>query len=331
MKDSLKMLCERFIAARDTVKTVFKMENSYIYPVSANVFISRGQEADAERLLACKRVINDQAGIFSNFRGTVRTPLACMLSLSDRPEEKMAQAMTFYDMLKQSFWGSEYLTLVAVLLTELTDGLDAEVRMERGKEIYRRMRKEHPFLTSSEDSVFAVLLAFSLKDNDALIEDMEASYRLLKERFSDSNCVQTASHVLALTDGAPQEKTDRMLQIYDSISAAGGKYGRHYELAVLAALSVLPADIGEMTADILDADAFLSEQKGYGFWGLDRRTRMMHAAMLTADLHAPESHMESAALASTLSIVAAQQMAMCAAICAASASSAAAASSAHSS
>ena len=59
----------------------------------------------------------------------------------------------------------------------------------------------------------AVLLAFSLKDNDALIEDMEACYQKLKEiRFSDGNSVQTASHVLALADSAqaPVRRGDRL-------------------------------------------------------------------------------------------------------------------------
>ena len=325
MKDSLKALCESFIVSRDTVKSAYKMESSCIYPLCANIFVSRDRTADENALLSCKRLIKDQTGVFSNFRGSVQAPLACFLSLTDRPEEKLSLALDFYDLLKQSFWASEYLSLAAVLLTEMTDRPTAEEKIVRGRTLYQRMKKEHPFLTSSEDSVFAVLLAFSEKDDDALIEDMEACYRLLKEQFSDSNCVQTVSHVLALAEGTPQEKTDRMLRLFDGIRAAGGKYGRHYELAPLAALALLPLEMEGTIQDILSVDEFLSRQKGYGFWGLDRRIRMMHAVMVVSDACMPNGQMEAAAMTSTLSLIAAQQMATCAVIC----SSSAAATSAH--
>ena len=44
-----------------------------------------------------------------------------------------------------------------------------------------RMKKEHPLLTSGEDSIFAVLMAFSDQSDDALLEDMETCYALLRD------------------------------------------------------------------------------------------------------------------------------------------------------
>ena len=323
MKDSLFALCDQFIANRDTVKAAFRMDNNYIFPVCANLFCARGRMAQAEALRRSRDVIRSQTGAFSHFRGNIKAPLACILSMSDSPEGTMARAVDNYTLLRNSFSGSEYLALAAFLLADLDR--DAAGRAARGREIYRRMKAEHPFLTSSEDSVFAVFMAFSQLSDDRLIEDMEAVYRLVKTRFKDSNCVQTVSHVLTLSPGAPEGKVQRLFALYDALENAGGKYGKHYQLATLAALSAADADIRTLTEDILDVDYFLENQKGYGFFGLDRRTRLMHAAMIVSDQYTLRESVDQAALAGTLSMIIAQQMACCAAACAASSASSAAA------
>ena len=81
---------------------------------------------------------------------------------------------------------------------------------------------------------------------------------------------------------------------------------------------------------MIAADDFLTEQKGYGFFGLGRKARLMHAGMLvTSDyLGAGGSAvMHTAAIGGTVSLIAAQQAAMCAAIAASSAAAAASSSS----
>lgn len=327
MKASLQSLCDRFIFNRDVVKSEFRMENSYLYPVCANLFCAAGVDADRQRLAHAKQLIKDQTGLFSNFRGNIRPAVSCMLALSERPEEKMDRVLQQYQSLKQHFWGSEYLALSAYLLADLADGKETVDHAARGRALYDRMKKEHPFLTAQEDSVFAVLMAFSDKTDDALVQDMEACYGLLKQRFHSSNAVQSASHVLALAAGEPKEKAARVADLYDAIVAAGGKYGREYQLATLAALTILPVDIAAAAADIMDVDEWLSHQKGYGIWGLDRRTRTMHAAMIVADDDAPSRTVDAAAFTGTIAMVAAQQSATCAAIIASSAAASAAASS----
>jgi hypothetical protein len=144
-----------------------------------------------------------------------------------------------------------------------------------------------------------------------------------------SNSIQTVSHVLAMAEGTPEEKTDRLIRLYDAIRDAGGKYGKYNELATLAALSLQTNDADETARDMLEADEFLSRQKGYGVFGLDRRTRMMHAAMIVSDMLSPNDQTQAAALTGTLSMIAAQEMAMVAIIAASSSASAAAASSSH--
>ena len=76
MKDSLRQICEDFIANRDVMKEAFKWDSSYLYPVCGNICCTRGQAADLERLKESKKIIDGHAGVFSNFRGNVRPALA---------------------------------------------------------------------------------------------------------------------------------------------------------------------------------------------------------------------------------------------------------------
>ena len=327
MTDTLEKLCADFIENRETVKSVYKLESSYIYPICANIFCAKGMVIQRERLEDCKRMVKDMTGVFSNFRGTIQAPVACMLASQSGAENRMERAVAYYKLLKERFFGSQYLALVAFLMADLVTEARAPEKVARGRTIYERMKQEHPLLTSSEDSVFAVLMAFSDHSDDELITDMEACYRMLKERFSNGNGVQSASHVLALTEGTPEEKTARMIALYDGIRASGGKYGKRYELSTLAALVGLDAPVETLVTEIMEMDGLLHEQRGYGgAFGLDRRARMMHAAMLVSDLYVPREQVDAAALTGTISIIAAQQAAMCAAI---AGSTAAASSSSH--
>ena len=324
MKETLQARCNRFIEARDLIKDTFKWESSYLPPVCANLFCAKDLLPEAEKLRACRDLINRNTGIFSSFRGNIRIPLACMLSMEADPEGKFQQALALYQALKQYFYSSDYLALAAFLLTDYDC---SDERLSRGKQIYRRMKEEHPFLTSSEDSIFAVLMAWSNQTDEAMIDDMEACYRILKERFRDSDCVQTMTHILAMEEGDAAVKCEKVFRLYDAIERNGGKYGKHHELATLAALAMLKADPEELARDMMEADHFLEAQKGYGFWGIDRKMRLMHAAMIVSDEYVPHDAIDRAALTGTISQIIAQQMAMCAVMASTAAASAAASSS----
>ena len=325
MRDMLARFAESFIENREIVRSAFRMESDFLYPVCANVFCARGATADRERLLEAKRLVKESTGVFSNFRGALLAPAACMLSLEEDGAARMRFAVECYDALRRRFMGSAYLALAAFLLSGMvSDAGEAREKADAARGVYDLMRGEHPFLTGREDSVFAVLLAMPQRDGAALVRDMEASYTLLGERFGGRNARQSASHVLAMAPGGSRDKAARMIRLYDALANAGRKFGRDYELAVLAAASILEADEDALAQDILDADAYLAGQKGYGgLLGTDKRRRLMHAAMIASDCYAPRDAMDPAAMASAISMIAAQQAAMCAVIASSASSSAA--------
>lgn len=117
------------------------------------------------------------------------------------------------------------------------------------------------------------------------------------------------------------------LRMINGLKNKGYKYGTDYELATLGVLALLPADQGAVMEDIIEIDDFLSRQKGYGFFGIGRKQRMMNAGLIvTSDYIGQSDTMHTSAIGGTISLIAAQQAAMCAAIAASSAAASSASS-----
>lgn len=317
MKAALQARCEQFIMNRDTIKNVFRLNNLFLYPACANLFCSRGKVAEAEKLVYCRQLIQQKTGVFSSFRGQVQMAVACLLSMEENPEEKLEKALHCHALLKKEFMASVYLPMVAMMLTDVED---AEEKVQRGKALYKRIRAEHPFLTSGEDQVFAVLMTLSGKNDDQLMADMESCYTLLKDRgFGGNNYTQSVSHILALTEGMPEMKVTRFADLWEELIRIGLKYGKYYQLSTLAALSQLEGDTRMMAADMMEAYEYLAGQKGYGFFGMDKKGRLMHAAMIVSNLYGENWSKEAVSVSGTLSMIVAQQMAALAAITASTA------------
>lgn len=78
--------------------------------------------------------------------------------------------------------------------------------------------------------------------------------------------------------------------------------------------------------DIIAADDYLAGQKGYGLFGVGRKQRLMHAAMIVSSAYKADDGkqaMSTAAIGGTISMIVAQEAAMCAAIAASAAASSA--------
>lgn len=325
MREELYRLCSRFIENRDTVKNTFGWENAYMYPVSAAIFTDKRIAADANKLYQCRDILKEHTGILSNFRSTAKLAIISMMATDTDPENRLMKAKEVYSRLKDYFFSSDYLTLASMVIADLVDVEQYTKVAARTRKIYDLMKEEHPFLTSGEDSVFAALLGLSSLSEVQIVRETEQCYQLLKQEFFSRNAVQSLSHVLALCDGIAEAKCNRTIQLYQQLKGRGYKYGTDYELATLGVLAMLPADLGQVVQDIMDADDFLSTRKGYGIFGIGRKQRLMHAGMLVASSYIEPSQsyaMNYATVSGTISLIVAQQTAMCAAIAASSAAAA---------
>lgn len=328
MRSSLAGLCSLFIENRDVVKSTFTWESNYMYPVCASIITDKGMQADEGRLIRCKELLNEQTGVFSNFRSTAKLAMIAMMSVDSNPNEKLKNALLVYDNLKEHFWTSQYLPVASMFIADMVEPDLYREKAVQTRRIYELMKNVHPFLTSGEDSIYAAMLALSEQSEEDIVAEAENCYRLLKPEFFSGNAVQSLSLVLTLCEGSAEEKCNAVMELFRKLKARGYKYGTEYELSTLGVLAMLPAERETIIQDIIETDGFLADQRGYGFFGIGRKQRLMHAGMIVTSDYLKDNHtMQSTATHSAIALIAAQQAAMCAAIAASGAAAAASSSS----
>lgn len=322
MRDSLRNICERFIKDRDTVQEAFMWNSSgYLVPVCAVMLTEAKEPVSLAKLEECKKLLKTSVGTFSNFKGNAFPAVVTELALAEDPQERLGKALKMHDVLKQYFYGSAYLPLAAMVLSGMVpEERYAEVAA-RADGIYKKMKAEHPFLTSGDDCVYAGLMATSELSDDHLIREAESCYKLLKEEFAATNPCQALSHVLALCEGSAGSKCRAVFDLYYGLKEQKYKYGNNYELPTLGVLALLPQGKTAIMADMIEIDTYLSMQKGYGFFGLGKRQRLMHAGMILVNellqnenIEQKELFMNTVTNSTLAMVIAAQQAAMCAAI-----------------
>ena len=327
MRTELLERCRLFIENRDIIKAEFSWESAYIYPLCASLFASTNRRADAAAIRDSLNLLKQSTGFFSSFRGISKMATVVSLSLSANPEEKMDRMLSVYQDLKEHFFGSEYLVVAASAIVDMAPPSSHQSIVNRTRAIYVRMKAAHPFLTSGEDSAFAALLALSELDDVHIEEEMERCYKILKPNFFSGNAVQSLSQVLALGDTPTKIKCRRAIDLFEHLKARGYKYGTSYELSTLGTLALLDTDIETLACDIMEVDDFLKNEKGFGAFGVGAKQRLMYAAMLTTCEYVPDVRdMQTAALGGIVSLVIAQQAALCASAAACAAASASASS-----
>ncbi|MBN7772303.1 DUF4003 family protein [Clostridium aminobutyricum] len=323
MRNTLSTLCENFIENRETIKATFRWESTELYSICAALFTDKRQKADANKMIYCRDIFKSQVGLFSNFRGTIKLVMICMMAIDSKPEQKLKRTLDAYSVLKGHFFSSEYLPLTSMIISDLVSSDRYNNIAERTRHIYKLMKDAHPFLTSSEDSVFAALLAISDLTDEQIVMETKCCYDFLKPEFFSRDAVQSLSHVLALGEGKAEDKCRKTIALFNSLKEKGYRYGKNEELATLGVLAMLPADSDSVINDVIEVDNYLSAQKGYGLFGIDKKQRLMHAGMLVASDYIDNPNnltMGSAAIGATISLIVAQQAAMCAVIAASSVS-----------
>ncbi len=326
MRDEVRRRCESMIANRDAIQKVFRWGHGLLCVTEACMFTMKGKTVDEERLMMCRDLIKDKTGVFSGFRGNAQNVIATTLALGHNPEETLENGLTVYKMLKKRMWDSAYLPMAAMSIARLAPTERYEEIVEKTKEIYDVIKKEHPFLTSAEDVSFCALLALSEKSTEELVTEAERCYRYLAEhtRFP-KNSVQSLSHVLALCDGVPEEKCEKTIELYDTLKAYGLKYGDVYELPMLGILAVNSKDFEYLAEELQEVSTWLSKQKGFGFWGsITVKQRLMFGGMLLQDTEEEGVLSESTLVQSAVATIVAQEAAMMAVMASTTAASMAA-------
>ncbi|MDO4458635.1 MAG: DUF4003 family protein [Clostridia bacterium] len=280
MELSLQSRCEKFTENRNILKESFRWDSQEMYLLVSTLYTLAGKTADAEKLRDCEKLIKEETGTFSGYRGHIRHPLAARMAMSADPKAYLDGVKILCDMLSGNRSGaSVYKIISAMVLMDHTGCMTAEDEVEDTLDIFGRMKKEHPLLTKDEDMPFAALLAASKADIDCIGLETEECYEILRHRISNNNAVQSLSHVLALSGNDCEEKCDKLMKLSEELRIRNKDYGRDHELAVLGALTITELSAEEAAERIKNADDYIKSATE----NISEEHRMMYAAMLVLE------------------------------------------------
>ncbi|MBO8157049.1 MAG: DUF4003 domain-containing protein [Bacillaceae bacterium] len=194
----------------------------------AATYVMNEHAFDLKRFLRISERIKKESGLFSPLRSYQRFLVAAMLDVHfSHPEEKFLELLRLYKKLISSGFSRGSFTYLSamVLLTGTDSSSDSDERIQRSLSIYKGMKKEHYFLTSTSDYPLAVLLSERNQPVKETISAMENFYVKLNEKgFRKGNELQFLSHVLSL-DGEtnPDTLIDRAATIFGKMKQSGIK------------------------------------------------------------------------------------------------------------
>ncbi len=311
MTETLLARCELFARNLEMMKESFKWEASQLYPLCANIYTTNGITLDPKRIKTSKEIIKENTSFFSNFRSTMTTiPLATLLSIEQNPMETFKELNNVYNLLKEVFSSSSYLTLAAYLIVKHSSQDEYESITNQTRIIFDIIKKEHFFLTSSEDCLIAVQFTLDKKPNNEIIKKSEQLFELLKPEFSNGNTVQAMSNTLALSDKENDALIDKTNRIITSLRGHGYRLTSGVDMAVFAALAIADVSVEQTVNDILEVNAYLLTVKGFGNLLTESKImdpkllpkrRLLHSANIVLNEYAKEARFNSLEYADNIS------------------------------
>ncbi|WP_096272835.1 DUF4003 family protein [Paucisalibacillus globulus] len=316
MKNNIEQYVQAYQDLQHHMK--WKVTDKRILMTIASIYVLNQKPLQVERLLDLSDTIKQKASLFSSLRSNTRFTTAAMLDVKfENPEANIQKLMDIYDLFREVKFGSGTFTYIAASILLASDAEEPMETVNKAKVIYDGMKKEHAFLTSSNDYPLATLLA--IEDQPDIIYHIERFYEeLAKNGFRKGNDLQFLSHILALgTDVETNVLINRAMYIKDSFQHTPFKVKSLY-YPIIGMLALLPQN--EYSIDqIVSMYEELIQQKEFK-WQKDMN--VMIAASIFVNEKIGNSQLAEASLSTILeAILQAQQAVMIATIAAATASS----------
>lgn len=247
----------------------------------------KNQYANKEKIEENLKIIKDNTGIFSNFRGYSMYYTATLLSTKINAENDFREILDIYKQLKdKSFWGDTYLPFVAIILYENKNKIDIDTCIDNMKYVYEFMKKHHPFLTSSDDYCRVALIAINSKNIDKDLQYIEKCYENLKSNgFYASNNLQALSHIMCFDKDRSSESIDKIIRLKDLMNKENCKIDG-YGYPLIGAISLLNCNEDTLVNQVKNVSDSLKEVKGFGNWALGKNNRNMISAAIVASAYA---------------------------------------------
>lgn len=327
LKQKIDLMTENY----NELKKAFKWEYSIVKHFVAMNSAIKDKKVNVEEIEEIKDYIKKQVGLFSQFRGMNLFILSSLLYLESNYKDFFENMQKVYEKMRDAgFRNSQYLPLASYTIVKEVSMDKWDEKIQRMKNFYSNMKKNHPWLTTADDYVLAAVLATSDLDIEKTSEEMEICYKLLNEKaFVKGNSLQSLSQILALGEEDAENKCSRAVSLYNELKSEKCKL-RYDGLASLGMLTLIASNDIKIVEEVKEVYKYIKEKDGYGIFSIEKSHIVMLAISLAADSYIEriQKGLIDITLANSINaIVIAQQQAAIAAACAASAAAASSSSS----
>ena len=284
MKQLLEEKLDSLIELFKTVSSEYKWEVSLTNHFTALTYTLNNRRFDKEKIEYVRKHMKETTGIFSNYRGTSKIILSTLLACKyDNPMQEFDKMLCYDKRMREAgFKNNMYLPLANYALLSTCSEEAVDTRINKALEIYKEMKKNHPWLTSGDDYSLSILLANSDFSVSGIIENMEECYKLLNENgFSKTNGLQFLSHILGFRQEENKIKVLRCKEIFDKLKENKIKvYSGGY--AAIGFLSILGDKWLESVDQVIEVVDVLKSSKKYKW--LSKETHLYTATALVSDV-----------------------------------------------
>lgn len=264
----------------DNLDSIF-INNAFL-KCNALTITLKEKSADAVRIKEAMKIIKKKVGVFSALRGNNLTTVATVMSLEDNMEEALEKINIIYEELKDKFLTSEYLALAAIVIFNARQRIDIQESVKKTRVVYDYMKKNHRFLTGSEDVTAAAMIAVTSEDIANTMKIVEEYYEGLRDKgYWSGNNLQTLSHIITLFNGQIHENIEKIYLMDGALREKGIKI-KSYSLPLLGVSAFISEDFNIFATKVKEINERLKDEKGFGNFVLGSDNRNMIAVGLTA-------------------------------------------------
>ena len=212
-----------------------------------------------ERLEAAADELRGRSGWSSPLRSSIRYVIAAMILKRDvspsRVHQRVEDVRAAFRRRKMRRGGLSEILAALILVLKAEGRPVADGTVDRLQSILAAWKKDHRWLTGSDDYPMAALHATRDVGPEEVSLQVEEIYRALREQgFRRGNQLQLTSHLLAIGSAPPRAAARRFAALVQAFRERGWKISpsRYDEVAVLALCSPQPARLAQQVLAIRD-------------------------------------------------------------------------------
>lgn len=205
---------------------------------------------DSKRFEHAQAVLKQKTGMFSKFRGSNNFVWLSFLDAKYEDIEPAIDEVLRLDTLldRKHF---RFSMLRPFIASQLINVDEPERRLDEASALYQTFKRNHPWLTSEEDLLSALVLVQAFDDHDALSQRIETYYEALKAQLPRSNELQLVSHLFAFSELSPDEVVTRFLDWHNWLKKQSIAV-KNEHLPPLALLAIVAAPNDNDERDLID-------------------------------------------------------------------------------